>query len=81
MDANQNLTDEQLIDQITDHVLERILVKVGRDLSEEDLEMLDKLNEDDKDGKKVKRYLLEKVPNLESIIFNELQEIRRQASD
>ncbi len=79
-DDNHNLNDDQLIDQITDQILERIILKVGRDLSDEDLETLNELTESDKDGRKVKRYLLEKVPNLETIIFEELQALRKQAS-
>ena len=79
-DNNQNLTDDQLIDQITDAVMERILAKVAKDLREEDIKEIERLNQDDKDGKKVKRYLFEKVPNMETIIFEEFQAIRKQAS-
>lgn len=79
-DDNQNLTDDQLIDQVTDVVLGRILEKIAKDLREEDIKEIEQLNQNDKDGKKVKRYLMEKVPNMETIIFEELQEIRKQAS-
>lgn len=79
-DDNQNLNDDQLIDLVTDQILERIILKVGRNLSDEDLDVLNKLTESDKDGRKIKRYLLEKVPNLETIIFEELQAVRKQAS-
>ena len=79
-DNNQKLTDDQLIDQVTGVVLGRILVKIGKDLRDEDLKEIEKLDQDDKDGKKVKRYLMEKVPNMETIIFEELQEVRKQAS-
>lgn len=79
-DVNQDLTDDQVIDQITDAVTGRILAKIAKDLREEDIKEIEKLNQDDKTGKKVKRYLLEKVPDMETIIFEELQEIRKQAS-
>lgn len=72
--------DDQLIDQISDQVWQNILIKIARDLSEEDLKKIEELDENDKEGKNVKRYLLEKVPNLETIIFEELQELRKQAS-
>ena len=79
-DNNQKLTDDQLIDQVTGVVLGRILVKIAKDLRDEDLKEIEKLDQDDKDGKKVKRYLMEKVPNMESIIFEELQKVRKQAT-
>lgn len=81
MDNKKNLTDDELIDQITDLVFERILQKIARDLKDEDIEEIDKLNKEDKSGKRVRRYLYEKIPNMESIIFEELQQIRKQASD
>lgn len=74
-----DLNDDQLVDQITDIVMERILRKVAQDLSEEDMKELEILSQDDKHGKKVKKYLSEKVPNLETIIFEELQKVRKQA--
>jgi hypothetical protein len=80
MNDNQNLTDDQLIDQITDKVFERILAKIAKDLSQEDIEEIERLNKDDKSGKQVKRYLYEKAPNFETIIFEELQQLRKQAS-
>lgn len=78
MDNTQNLTDEELIEQITDRVFERILAKIAKDLEDGDIDEIDKLNKEDKSGKKVRRYLYEKIPNLESIIFEELQQIRKQ---
>lgn len=73
------MNDDQnrLIDQVSDRVLQRILIRAARDLSDADLDRIDELNRDDPDGKKVKKFLTEKVPELESIIFQEMQELKK----
>lgn len=80
MDDNKLQINEELLDQVTAQVVAKILMRVAKDLTDEDVDQIEKLDKDDKDGKAVMRYLYEKVPNLETIIFEELQEVRKQAS-
>jgi hypothetical protein len=72
--------NEELLDQVTAEVAARILLRVARDLTDSDVDALEKIDEDDKTGKKVMRFLYEKVPNFETIVFEELQKARQQAS-
>jgi len=80
MDDNKPQINQELLDQVTAQVVAKILMRVAKDLTDEDVDKIEELDKDDKNGKKVLRYLAEKVPNMETIIFEELQEIRRQAS-
>lgn len=77
---DDNNINEELLNQVTGEVAARILVRVARDLSDADVDELEKIDEQDKNGKKVMRFLYEKVPNFETIVFEELQKARRQAS-
>lgn len=77
---DDNKVNEELLDQVTGEVAARILIRVARDLSDADVDELEKIDEHDKNGKKVMRFLHEKVPNFETIVFEELQKARRQAS-
>ncbi len=82
MDDSTNQTNrDQLLDQVSAEVVAKILIRVARDLTDEDVDQIEQLDKDDKNGKKVLRYLYEKVPNMESIIFEELQQIRKQAPE
>ncbi len=81
MDDNTKLqVNEELLDQVTGEVAARILLRVARDLTDADVDELEKIDEGDKTGKKVMRLLYEKVPNFETIVFEELQKARKQAS-
>jgi hypothetical protein len=78
MDDNSDQTKRnQLIDQISAEVVAKILVRVAKDLTDQDVDELEKLGNEDQSGKKVLHYLYEKIPHLESIIFEEMQEINK----
>ena len=80
MDDKSNQTNKyDLLDQVSAEVVAKILMRVAKDLTDEDVDQIEKLDKEDKNGKKVLRYLYEKVPHLETIIFEELQQIRKQA--
>lgn len=72
--------NEELLDQVTAEVAARILLRVARDLTDGDVDELEKIDEGDKTGKKVMWFLYGKVPNFETIVFDELQKARQQAS-
>jgi len=82
MDNNSNnpQVNEDLLNQVTAQVVAKILMRVAKDLTDQDVDQIEKLDAEDKDGKAVMKYLYEKVPNMETIIFEELQELRKQAS-
>jgi hypothetical protein len=80
MDDNNTHPNEDLLNQVTAQVVAKILMRVAKDLTDEDVDHIEQLDKDDKNGKKVMRYLYEKVPNIETIIFEELQTVRKQAS-
>jgi hypothetical protein len=78
MDDNSDQTKRnQLVDQISAEVVAKILVRVAKDLTDQDVDELEKLGNEDQSGKKVLHYLYEKIPHLESIIFEEMQEINK----
>lgn len=79
-DNTKPQVNEELLDQVTGEVAARILLRVARDLTDADVDELEKIDEGDKTGKKVMRFLYEKVPNFETIVFEELQKARKQAS-
>ena len=79
-DNTKPQVNEELLDQVTGEVAARILLRVARDLTDADVDELEKIDEGDKTGKKVMRLLYEKVPNFETIVFEELQKARKQAS-
>ena len=81
MDNNSTQTNiDQLLDQVSAETVAKILMRVAKDLTDEDVDHIEKLDKVDKNGKKVLRFLYEKVPNMETIIFEELQQVRKQAS-
>lgn len=78
MDDNSDQAKRnQLVDQISAEVVAKILVRVAKDLTDQDVDELEKLGNEDQSGKKVLHYLYEKIPHLESIIFEEMQEINK----
>lgn len=78
---NQNKPNkDQLIQQVSAEVVAKLLVRVAKDLTDQDVDELEKLGNEDQSGKKVLHYLYEKIPHLESIIFEEMQEINKPTS-
>lgn len=75
---NQNKPNkDQLIEQVSAEVVAKILVRVAKDLTDQDVDQLEKLGNEDQSGKKVLHFLYQKIPNLETIIFEEMQEVRK----
>lgn len=81
MDDNSDQAKrKQLVDQISAEVVAKILVRVARDLTDQDVDQIEKLGDEDRSGKKVLHFLYEKIPNLETVIFEEMQEINKPLS-
>jgi hypothetical protein len=78
---NTKTLNQDLLNQVTGQVVAKILMRVAKDLTDQDLDEIEKLDLDDSEGKNVMKYLYEKIPNMESIIFEELQSVRKQASE
>lgn len=83
MDDNSNKPqiNQELLDQVTAQVVAKILMRVAKDLTDEDVDQIEKLDHEDDEGKKIMEYLYQKIPNMENIIFEELQAIRKQPSE
>ena len=67
MDINTQNTGNTISDRLFQKVLERIAPV----LMDEDIEFLNKLNQQGGDASTIKNFLLSKVPNLEKIIAEE----------
>ncbi len=81
MNDDKPKLSQDLLDQVTAQIVAKILMRVAKDLTDEDVDQIEKLDHEDDEGKKIMEYLYQKVPNMENIIFEELQAIRKQASE
>lgn len=81
MNDDKPKLSQELLDQVSAQIVAKILMRVAKDLTDEDVDQIEKLDHEDDEGKKIMEYLYQKVPDMENIIFEELQAIRKQPSE
>lgn len=81
MNDDKPKLSQDLLDQVTAQIVAKILMRVAKDLTDEDVDQIEKLDHEDDEGKKIMEYLYQKVPNMENVIFEELQSIKKQPSE
>lgn len=67
---------KRVVDNLTEAIVSRILMRVAYALTDEDIETIQSLDKTDTDGSAVKKYLLLKVPNYDAIVEEELQVLK-----
>ena len=66
------MNDFKMTEQEADQVLARFLIRLSYSLTHKDLRTIDILNRDDPKGEKVKNFLIQKIPNIQEILKEEL---------
>lgn len=72
---------DQLLNQMIDSLNTRILNRVSNVLTDEDVDNLEKLSEQDPTGDLANQFLAAKVPNFNAIALEETDRFKREMKD
>lgn len=69
---------QKKVDELSQMVLRRVFQRVVHVLIDEDMKMISQLDKGDTTGNTVKYFLMTKVPNLEKIVQEEVEFIKKE---
>lgn len=76
---NLPITEQQKkVNELADKVMKRVFQRIVNVLVETDMKMISELDKSDTTGNVVKYFLMTKVPNLELIIQEEIEMLKRE---
>lgn len=75
-----NPAQQIITDELAGLIMERIFKKIAPNLTEEDMEEIKRMDQNDEEGEKVRQFLTSKVPNFEQLLKDELELVKQELS-
>lgn len=75
------ITDTQnKTDKFADLLMKRVFMRIAHVLTEEDMNTIEELDKEDESGEAVKSFLINKVPNFDTIVEEETRHLSKYSS-